>query len=340
MADRPTFDLFKPGELTAYARQVLDAQQDRADNIHRWLPYVMTPDVDVRFSVVDGGLVPEATFRQFGTQPDAGVARGIRRKVVELMPLSRRNEITERDQMRLAQASTEELRDSIATLIDTDIEAISERLQSLAGKVIATGSADIPEYGSLGQDFDRDADMEVTAAVLWDQSNADPLADLMAWQRAYKAKNKRAAGTVLVSDRAAVALTQRLTVRVDASLPLTLEQSNQVLLGQGLPRVEVFGRETFTGPVLPDHAVFLLPAAGNPTATAPTALGATYWGRTLSSTKAEFRLRPSEQPGVFAADYDDRGLPPVRKTFVDSLVMPVMTNANMAMRADVLAEAV
>ena len=65
-------------------------------------------------------------------------------------------------------------------------------------------------------------------------------------------------------------------------------------------------------------------------------LGATFWGQTLAASEPEYEIQESEQPGVVAAAFANEGIPPIKHTFVDSLTLPVLANANRSMAMKVL----
>ena len=82
--------------------------------------------------------------------------------------------------------------------------------------------------------------------------------------------------------------------------------------------------------VLPDDSIFLLPPAGQ------SNLGATYWGRTLSSTKASWGIALADQPGIVTGVVENDEPPMITQVVADAIGQPILANPNLVLAAKVL----
>ena len=88
---------------------------------------------------------------------------------------------------------------------------------------------------------------------------------------------------------------------------------------------------------MPDDRVLLLPApVDDVNDWQGTQLGATFWGRTLSSLEAGWQIPEADQPGLVAGVYRGEKPPMIAEVISDAIAMPVLANANLSFAADVL----
>jgi hypothetical protein len=108
----------------------------------------------------------------------------------------------------------------------------------------------------------------------------------------------------------------------------------------GLPPIYTYDRRVSVagsaGRVLPDDKVFFLPAPVDPNDGLGTELGATFWGRTLTSTDGEWNLQDAEQPGLVAGAYRNPKPPMIAEVISDAIALPVLANADLSFVADVI----
>jgi len=79
-----------------------------------------------------------------------------------------------------------------------------------------------------------------------------------------------------------------------------------------------------------------MPAPVDPNDGEGSALGATFWGQTLSSTDERYGIEPSEQPGIVAGVYRGEKPPMIAEVISDAIALPVLANADLSFSADVL----
>ena len=125
-----------------------------------------------------------------------------------------------------------------------------------------------------------------------------------------------------------------------ASRPATTADVQATVQSAGLPPIVTYDRRVSVNgsaaKVLPDDKVYLLPPPVDPGDGMGTSLGATFWGRTLTSTDGEFALQDAEQPGLVAGVYRNPKPPMIAEVISDAVALPVLANANLSFAADVL----
>ena len=68
-----------------------------------------------------------------------------------------------------------------------------------------------------------------------------------------------------------------------------------------------------------------------------TQLGASFWGQTLTSTEPDWGIDDVEQPGIVAGTYRNEKPPMIAEVISDAIGMPVLANADLSLKATVLA---
>lgn len=334
-------DLVEPAELTGYARQALSDYEAKRGTLAQFLPNKEVPDIEVKFVAGGAGLIDEARYRAFDAEPEFGKGRKRKKVTIELPALSQQGLISERDQLRLRNASDDIKRGILLDATEDAIKAVADRSERQRGTVLVSGKATIAQDNYDDEaDYGRDASMSVTAGTLWSAAGATPIDDLSAWIELYQTTNGDSPGALLASTRILRRLASSpafaTVLAGGGSRPASLDEVKSVMATYGVPEVISYDRRTSKGRVTPDDTLMLLPA---PVATDDwqgTQLGATFWGQTLSASEAGYGLAESEQPGVVAGAYRNTGVPHIAHTFVDSISLPVLANANLAFAAKVL----
>lgn len=335
-------DIITPVEATAVARlrqAELEAEKGR---LSRFLPNVFVPTTHVKFKVGSFGLVDNARYRSFNAPPEIGRGETFADQVVSLPAISREEEIDELTQMEMASLPDDQIRKSVEAAIRRSVEAIVQTQEATRGQVIHRGIAatNQPNF-YLNDNFNRAPELTVTAAKLWSDTTADGLGNLSAWMDVYSQFNRGDEPGCILMSRAAFSafsnLSQFRTVLAGgASRPPMAGEVNGIIEAAGLPQIELYNRSTSAGLVLPKEYIYFLPQPVDPFAEEGSALGATYWGRTLSSTKQGFNIAAGEQPGIVVGAFQEQGIPPLTKVQADSIGLPVARDANKVMAIKVL----
>lgn len=340
-------DIIDPAELSGYARQSLEEYEASKGTLARWLPNREVPDVVARFVKGATGLVDVAKFRAYDAEPEIGKRKGGKRVTLELPALGQNIPVTEYEQLRArgGNVSDQQALDTILSATDTVVRAVSDSIERMRGIVLQTGKATIAQDNfSTDDDFGRSAGHSVTAATPWSDRTADALSQIEAWSDTYEVANGALPGAMLMSRRGVRSLAQldqfATQLLNGGSRRATLNDVNAVLDAAGLPPVYVYSRNVsvdgVTTKVLSDDRVLLLPEPVGTDDFMGTELGATFWGRTLTSTDSDWGIAESEQPGVVAGVYRNPKPPMGLEVISDAIGLPVLSNADLSFVADVL----
>lgn len=334
-------DVIDPATLTGYVREALSEIEARKGGLARYLPNREVSDINVRFVAGQAGLVVEASFRAYDAEPAVGKKPGGRRVTLELPAIGQNIPVSEYEQLRSRNASNDVILTEILNTARQVAQAISDRMERLRGIVLSTGVATIPELAAADS-FGRDGSHTVTAAALWSSATTvSRLTDLQTWCDLYEATTGVAPGSILTSRQVARTIAQgdefKTSLVGGGSRRGTAEQVAAVLDGEGLPPIEVYTRRTASGPVLSPKELLLLPEPVAPDAWEESQLGATFWGQTLTSQAPEWDIADVDQPGVVVGVYRAEKPPMIAEVISDAIGMPVLANANLSLKATVLA---
>jgi len=338
-------DIIDPATLTGYARAALADYEARRGTLARWLPNREVADIVARFIVGDNGLVNVAKFRAYDAEPEIGKRRPRKRVTLELPALGQDIPVSEYEQLRArgGSVSDAEALAAIQSATDAVVRSVADSIERLRGVVLYTGKATIAEIGA-DDDFGRAAGHTVTAPAAWSVAGTDALGQLTGWTDTYVDTNGEMPGAIVMSTRAARSLAKldqfKTQLLNGASRPATLEDVNNTITAAGLPEIVLYDRrvsvDDVTTKVIPDDRVLLLPAPVETDDFMGTQLGATFWGRTLTSTDSDWGIESAEQPGLVAGVYRNPKPPMGIEVISDAIGLPVLANANLSFAADVL----
>lgn len=335
-------DIIDPVEATGTARAELEAYEQSKGTLARWLPNVEVDDIYVELVVGPNGLVDEALYRAYDAEPEIGRSAPGEVIVVKLPALSRNEPIDERTQLALRRLPDDRIKKSIEAAIRRSVYAIADRSERQRGTVLDTGVATASQHNfKLGDNFGRDAGLTITASTLWSTGSVDRLSALATWSDLYASKNGgRRPGAILMGGQAYAAFLAgdqfKTVIPGGATLPANLEAVQNYLESQALPRIERNDRRTSGGYVIRQDRILLLPEAGPTAAEEPTELGATFWGRTLTSDLPGYEIEESEQPGLVVGVYREDRVPAIVEVMADSITEPILGNANLSMSVEVV----
>lgn len=339
-------DIIDPATLTGYARASLADYERRRGTLARWLPNRVVPSITVRFTAGSFGLVEIADFRAYDAEPTIGKAQPGKRVTLELPALGQNIPVSEYNQLRAngAEPGEDTVLGTIQRTTDQVVRAVADAIERLRGTVLVTGKATVS--GFMDDDFGRAAGHTVTAGTAWSTSTADALGDLTTWSDTYRDANGEAPGAIVMSTkvvRAMAKLDQFKTQLLNGdSRPATIQNVQDTVQAAGLPPIHLYDRRVSVAgtatKVVADDKVLLLPApVEDVNDWQGTQLGATFWGRTLSSMEADWDIPEADQPGLVAGVYRGEKPPMIAEVLSDAIGMPVLANANLSFAADVLA---
>ncbi|MET1061747.1 MAG: major capsid protein [Aeromicrobium sp.] len=340
-------DLIDPADLSGYARESLADYEARQGTLAVFLPNREVADVIARFVKGATGLIEVAKFRAYDAEPEVGARQGGKRVTLELPALGQNIPVSEYDQLRArgGNVSDQAILDTIYSTTDTVVRAVADAIERMRGIVLTTGKATISQDNFVtDDDFGRAAGHTVTAPALWSVAGTDAIAQLQGYIDTYVAANGTEPGALLMNRRAVRALAGldqfKTTLVGGASRPATLADVNDTITAEGLPPIVTYNRQVkvngATVPVIPTDRVIMLPAPVAADDAAGTELGATFWGRTLTSMDPDWNIESDEQPGLVAGVWKHPKPPMGLEVISDAIGLPVLANADLSFAIDVL----
>lgn len=326
-----------PGELTGYARAALADFDVNRFRLGDWLPSVTRDDLEYRFTLGSGGLTEAAEYRSWDTEAPLGSRPGLVRVSGELPPISRKLRLGEYDRLRRANLPAQ-----IVAAIRNDArilaEQIAARVEMARASALRTGTVVINENGVVATvDFGRSALMDVTAGTVWTNLAALALTDLINWHQAYIDLNGGPAGAIVMPAQTRSLLTRNTEVKSHlGGLTVSPSRVDNTSLGAilgdfGIPPIQTFDAQVSVNGtatrLLPAREILFLPAAGQ------SDLGETQWGTTAEALEFGFT---EEMPGIVSGSYKEED-PVAIWTKDAAIVLPVLANPNLTMRATVTA---
>lgn len=326
-------DVVTPLELTTVGRMSVEERERKRVSLSKFLPNRMVDDSVVRLTATSSGLVDTAEFRAYDAETPIGAVPGGKRVTVELPPLGQKVRVSEYDQLRMRNnLNNTVVRGAIGDVAKQVGASVSDRMELLRGQVLVTGKATINENQFVAEaDFGRDEDLNITVGTGWqDAASATPIEDLQAAVELYVNKTGEAPGTLLLSKKVIAALMRcdeiRKTATGNTPTLVTQDYVSNLLAAFGLPKVELYDRMVRQGGksvrVIDEKVALLLPEDGS-------ALGATFWGKTLESQEANYAIAEDERPGIAVGAYKDDD-PMGVWVKAAAIGMPILADANLS----------
>lgn len=331
-------DLVPARDLTVFARRSLETIEARDGGLGRFFPNKVIDGDTAKYTLTESGLVDTAEYRAWDTESSVGRLKGGKRVSLELPPISHKIRVGELDTIRDRNDTTNQRR-IVARATANTIQAVVNRIEVARADVLQSGRFTLDENGfHVDVDLGRSEDMSVTPSIKWSDPDADVIADLVAWVTSYSEVNGTAPGTLLGSRQVLSFLQRNMTLRAQITgttvQPMvSIDQLNTLFGTYGIPSFQAFDRRAQVNGVvrrlLDANKLFMLPAGGS------DELGQTVYGRTAEADDPAYSLASAEAPGMVSAlhrEWDPYGV----WTHVTAIGMPVMSNPNASMVAEVL----
>lgn len=340
-------DVIDPATLTGYARESVADYEARQGTLARWLPNREIADVVARFVVGGSGLIDTARFRAFDAEPELGRRDQAKRATIELPALGLNIPVSEYEQLRLRNSDVPEATALVTIQNTTDlvVRAIADSIERMRGIVLVTGKATIAQSNfGIDEDFGRPGNHQVTAGTLWSDPDADRLEYLQTLVDTMVDTTGEQPGSLLMSTRIFRALGAGAQFRTElangSSRGATAAEVRQIVIDAGLPPVELYDRRVRVNGVMQrvtrDDTLMLLPAPVDPDDFQGTDLGATYWGRTLTSTEPGWGVDDLDQPGIVTGVWRNDRPPMGIEVIGDAIGLPILAQADKSLAAKVL----
>jgi hypothetical protein len=294
-------DIISPADLTGYAREALADYELTQGSLAPWLPYREVADIAVRFVKGQNGLIDVANFRAYDAEIEIGKREAGERVMLELPALGQNIPVSEYEQLR-ARGGDVSPAQALITIQNTTrivVRAVADAMELLRGVVLQTGKSTVHQDNfQMDDDFGRDPRLTFTAPALWSLSNTDRLGQLQDWCDLYEDINGAPPGAMLMARRPFRGLaagdqfqTQLLN---GGARNATDSQVRDTISSAGLPPIYLNNRRVskkgVATKVLDDNKILLLPAPVAPDDWEGTELGASFWGRTLTSLEANWGI--------------------------------------------------
>lgn len=339
-------DLIDPATLTGYVRQAQEDYETSKGTLAQFLPNRTVPNIDVKFVKGATGLIDVAEFRAYDAEPEVGAGPAAKRVTLELPALGQQIPASEYNQLRAAGDATDEtLLGQLLVTATRVARASSDAMERQRGTVLATGRATIPRIG-LDEDFGRPAAMQLVATNLWSASTATSRLDYIRQLcDIYRDQTGEDPGCILLSQAIFTSLAAGVEFQTQllngGARNATIAQVNDTVTGAGLPPIVKYDRKVGVNGVAtrvtPADTLMLLPAPVAPDDFLGTDLGATFWGRTLTSMDPSYGIQAGSEPGIVAGIYRNEKPPMVADVISDAIGLPVLANANRSLAAKVIA---
>lgn len=337
-------DYIDPATLTGYVREALADREENTFSLNRWLPNRMIDDLDYRFARGSQGLTEAATYRSWDTESPIAGRVSVQRVSGELPPISRKIRLGEYDRLRQRRLDSA-IADRILSDAVAMMRSVAARIELARGEALETGSLSINENGVVATvDFGRSASHEVAPAVIWSDSSADILTDLLGWVEVYQDTNGVTPGAFITSRQVRSWMLQNAEIRALAATIVatptivTPEILNRALESHDLPPLYLYDAKVNVNGVatrvISEDVLIMAPAPVGADSWEDTELGATLWGTTAEALSDDFGVDQTEAPGIVAGAYSDQD-PVAVWTKAAAISLPVMANPDLTLAADV-----
>ena len=336
-------EIITPYEATLVARAEIELREQQNGTLAKYLPNVSVPDNHVKFYVGDHGMVDEAYFRALNAAPELIGGESLESKLIELPSLSNNQYIDERTQHALRSLPEDQVRKSITAAVRRAGWSMSDKMERTRGLAFLNAAAQDggQRNFNLNDVFGRDAALSYTLAKLWRDPSADGMMDIQNGMDLYASKNSGALPGGIVASPEAYAAFSRLaqfrTVLVGGATQLPQAgMVDSTVQAAGFPSFDIYRRQTKNGRILPKEYIFFVPQATAINDPDGSALGATFWGQTVTATSPEFDLIDSDMPGAVVGVYREDRIPYKVEVMADAIALPVLRDANKVMAVKVL----
>lgn len=331
-------DLIDPVELTEFARVAADDFDAQVQSLTRFLPNRQVNDIMYSYDKGLDVLVDEAQFRAFDAESQVGRRPSGSRISGSILPISRKIPLSEYAQLRLRNASNDQLVQQCFDDAARLARGIAARALRARGQLLETGKVTINE-NNVVTEYDSGRAGGHTISTLgsndrWSAySTADPIGDVMGWSDLIYAAIGVRPDTMLVSSTVMAHLQQVDLVRgafvavATAPSRATIAQVQEAFLAMANVRVEVWQAPAGMTGVMDPKKVTLL--------TESVPLGATLYGIPVEASEPEYAAL-SSQPGIVAGAWREPD-PSVPWTKAVGLLLPILSSPDSTLNAQVIA---
>lgn len=322
-------DFIDPVELTEFSRIAASEFDAQSQTLASILPYRGIGDIRYAYSRGMDALVDVAEFRSFDAESQIARRPGASRVTGELQPISRKIPLSEYAQLRIRNASNDE----IATGIYSDASRLSRevaaRFELARGELLQTGNIVLNENGVVSTYASgRNASLTETGPIGadWDDPGSDPIADVIADADLVQSVGGIRPDTMIVSSKIMVDLQKHAKVigALTANAPAygTRGMVEDAFLGIAGVRIRVVDSiYPLTTPAIDEEYIVLYNAG--------VSTGETLHGVTVESTDPKY-ANLSVQPGLVAGSWTVHD-PATLWTHAVAIGLPILVNPDTTM---------
>lgn len=334
-------DIIDPAALTEFMRELYIAKEEKDGVLSSFLPNYTVDGATVDVTVEGNTPAEPAKYRAFDAEPRFGNGSAKVTRTIKLLPLSEQGRFGEQETVMTGRNSSSAKEAWVKRRAAHIVNSFFERLEMTRASLLVTGKLTITQDDlKIDESFGRSNTHEVTAGTLWNEGG-DPLEDISLYAETYANSNFGAApGTILTSSRVIRQLARHASFATalagGGSRPAGMIDINDVLLGYGLPTIQVFDKSTTAGRLIPDDRLVLLPAASDKFSATASELGGTPWGTTASAFTPSWGIDEADAAGLVAAVFENSKPPAGLEIAADAIALPVLNNADRSLVAKVL----
>jgi hypothetical protein len=328
-------DLIDPVELTEFSRVAADDFDAQSQSLARFFPYRGVTDIMYSYGKGLDLLVDEASFRAFDAESPIGRRAPSARVSGEILPISRKIPLSEYAQLRLRNASSDELIQAHFNDAARLARGIVARVERARAQLLETGKVTINENGVV-QEYDADRATSLTVTTLatndrWSAySTANPVRDILAWSELIYGLTGLRPTRMLVSSGVMSHLQQVASLASWTGITRARITTAEVVEAiQALAGVTV---EVYTPPA---GMVTPLNAKKVVLITEGVQLGASLFGIPVEASEPEY-AGLSVQPGIVAGTWKEKD-PVTPWTKAVALALPIMASPDTTLCAQVVA---
>lgn len=352
-------DFVDPATLTGLIRGALFELEENRFTLSSELPSESTPDGGIDFSYLRGQqrLTEAGVFRAFDTESPLVRREGLSREYGEVLPISHKATIGEREWLQLKRLQGQE---DILRFIRKDVallaRIIGSRIELARADALWNGKVTINENGlkavadfgrsaSANLDFTNASQWDGTARVVWtDHANSTPIDDFLIMGDKYEALNGVRPARAKMSLWAYSNMLRSAQLQAYAyplvtagERPRLTDEQARSVLGQfsGLPTIELYDAKVDianattgvreTKRVSPADRILLLPG----TEEEGYDLGATYFAPPAEVDLPEYAAVAGEVPGLVAGMWHKND-PVSRWMHAAAITMPALRDPNLS----------
>lgn len=337
-------DLNNKEFVTDYVRGLVFPEFELAE----FFPELRFEGIEWEWDKTNSYQEPAISYRAWDAPVSIGKRPGVAKASQEMLPLGKKKILTEEHKIREQAIERNNWGGLVRTSLN-DLEDLTQGVHSRweldRAQLMSTGILTLrgPHNGvdyefSIDIDYSVPTDNKPTASPLWSSlSTADPISDLLAWQKIWRNANKKLRpGVILLSETVLGYLLRNDAIRASlyfggantAPSVMTEQLIRNEFQAQGLPPFRVID-EQLTDQLgnyvdaLPQNKIIMLPSAATP-------LGHTVHGRTAEALGMieQGIIQFEDGAGIVGSSWDSDGDPPQRFNKVSAVGFPVITDPN------------